>query len=186
MEKCSFTPLSIPDVIQAIPRRFGDHRGYFFESYALELFQRGGVDAIFIQDNQSLSAAVGTIRGLHFQAPPSAQAKLVRVLAGAVFDVAVDIRRKSPTYGKWCAATLTAEGGEQLYIPHGFAHGFCTLEPGTVVAYKVDRYYDPATDAGILWDSLTLGIEWPLGSAEPTLSGKDVTLPAFDKLESPF
>ncbi|MBM3608831.1 MAG: dTDP-4-keto-6-deoxy-D-glucose epimerase, partial [Alphaproteobacteria bacterium] len=124
--------------------------------------------------------------GLHFQVPPKPQAKLVRVLAGAIFDVAVDIRRSSPTYGRWCGATLTAEGGEQLYVPRGFAHAFCTLEPGTLVAYKVDGYYAPDCDAGLIWNDPGIAIVWPEQASAPVISDKDAKLPRFRDFQSPF
>ena len=143
--------LSIADVIVVRVRKFADSRGHFLETFRKADFAEMGVDCEFVQDNQAFSAQTGTIRGLHFQVPPHAQAKLVRVLRGAVYDAAVDLRRGSPTYGKWCGARLTADGGEQIFVPRGFAHGYCTLEPDTVVAYKVDSYYAPQSEAGIIW-----------------------------------
>ena len=128
----------------------------------------------------------GTVRGLHFQAPPQAQAKLVHVLRGSVFDVAVDLRRGSPTYGKWCGATLTAAGGEQLFVPHGFAHGYCTLEKDAVVAYKVDGYYAPDLEGGIRWDDAEIGVAWPVAMGRAIVSEKDGRLPVFAALKSPF
>src|SRR5262249_36022010 len=145
-----------------------------------------GVSAKFVQDNQSLSARPGTVRGLHFQAPPYAQAKLVRVLQGAVFDVAVDLRIGSTSYGKWCGINLTAAKPEQLYIPAGFAHGFLTLEPDTVVAYKVDAPYAPRCDFGIRWNDPAIGIDWPVDPTDAILSDKDAALPLLDSLRSPF
>ena len=139
-----------------------------------------------MQDNQSLSASRGTIRGLHFQALPEPQAKLVRVLKGAIFDVAVDIRRGSPSYGRWCSARLTADGGEQMFVPRGFAHGFCTLEPDTEVAYKVDGYYSPSCDAGLAWDDPEIGIDWPVSPIGAILSERDRKLPRLSDLVSPF
>lgn len=186
MDNFRFEPLTIPEVIKIIPRKVGDHRGYFMEAYAAKIYQANGVAACFVQDNQSLSGPQGVIRGLHFQAPPSAQAKLVRVLAGSVFDVAVDIRKGSPHYGRWCAATLTADGAEQMYVPQGFAHGFCTLEANTIVAYKVDHYYDPAAESGVFWNSPALDIDWRLGGQRPTISDKDGHLPDFSVFQSPF
>ena len=149
--------LSIPDVRLFTPRRFGDHRGWFTETWS-----RRTLDIAFCQDNMSLSAEVGTIRGLHFQQPPHAQAKLVMVLKGAILDVAVDIRRASPTFGRHVAVELSAAAGNQLLIPRGFAHGFCTLEPGTQVLYKVDDFYAPESDAGIFWADPDLAINWPV------------------------
>ncbi len=133
-----------------------------------------------------MSARKGTIRGLHFQVPPEPQAKLVRVLKGAIFDVAVDLRQGSQTYGQWCAATLTAEGAEQLFIPRGFAHGFCTLEADTEIAYKVDGFYAPTCDAGLRWNDPDIGIAWPIGQADAMLSEKDAKLPGFAGFTSPF
>lgn len=186
MDKFRFEPMAIPGVIKIIPHKAGDHRGYFMEAYAARTYQANGVTACFVQDNQSLSGPQGVIRGLHFQAPPSAQAKLVRVLAGSIFDVAVDIRKGSPHYGRWCATTLTAEGAEQMYVPRGFAHGFCTLEADTIVTYKVDDYYDPAAESGVFWNSPALGIDWRLGDTRPIISDKDRNLPDFSDFQSPF
>lgn len=185
MAKFTFERLAIADVVAITPTRFGDNRGYFVETYSAPVFAEAGITATFVQDNQSLSAKAGTLRGLHFQSPPMAQAKLVRVLAGSVFDVVVDIRTGSPTYGQWCSATLTAEGGEQLFIPRGFAHGFCTLEPDTVFSYKVDNVYAVASEGGIAWDDPALAIPWPEGLT-PVVSEKDRTLPAFTGFKSPF
>lgn len=181
----AFTRLAIPDVILVTPVRFGDDRGYFSETYKASAFRAFGLDPVFVQDNESLSRPVGTIRGLHFQRPPNAQAKLVRAVSGAVFDVAVDIRKGSPTFGRWVGATLTGAGGEQLYVPHGFAHGFCTLEPDTIVAYKVDAPYSMRDDAGILWNDPALGITWPL-DGPPLLSGKDQMQPRLADCDSLF
>lgn len=181
-----FKPLVLPDVILATPKRHGDARGYFCETYVAPLYAANGIAAAFVQDNESLSALAGTVRGLHLQAPPFAQAKLVRVLSGAIFDVAVDVRKGSPTYGQWVGARLTAEGGEQLYIPHGFAHGFCTLAPATRVAYKVDAVYDRASERGILWSDPDLAIDWTIGHGEKILSDKDRILPCLKDFDSPF
>ena len=177
---------SIPDVLLITPRRFGDQRGFFMETFSAEAFKAFGIDCEFVQDNHSLSASTGTIRGLHFQKPPHAQAKLVRVVRGSVFDVAVDLRRSSPTYGQWCGATLTAERGEQYFVPRGFAHAFCTLEPDTEFVYKVDGYYAPSSDAGLRFDDPDLAITWPVDSAHVTVSDKDAKLPAFRDFVSPF
>jgi dTDP-4-dehydrorhamnose 3,5-epimerase len=154
------------------PRRFGDHRGFFAETYSRRVYAEMGIDDEFVQDNHSLSAAVGTVRGLHFQAPPHAQAKLVRCGRGAIFDVAVDIRRGSPTYGRWAGYTLSAENGAQLYIPVGFAHGFATLEPDREIIYKCSDYYAPETEGALRWDDPDIGIKWPLTGA-PIISKKD-------------
>lgn len=180
-----FTKLALPDVVLATPPRFGDDRGYFCQTYVKPLYAANGIAADFLQDNESLSATPGTVRGLHMQAPPFAQAKLVRVLSGAIFDVAVDVRKGSPTYGRWVGARLTAEGGEQLYVPRGFAHGFCTLAPDTRVAYKVDAIYDRASERGIRFDDPDLAIDW--GAAGPAiLSDKDRILPRLAEFDSPF
>jgi dTDP-4-dehydrorhamnose 3,5-epimerase len=167
------------------PERFADERGYFIETFNARSYAEAGVDTAFVQDNQSLSRETGTIRGLHFQCPPAAQAKLVRVLRGSIFDVAVDLRRESRSYGRWCSATLTEEG-EQLFIPRGFAHGFCTLEPDTEVAYKVDNFYAPSSDGGLRWDDPDLAIEWPVRPADAVISKKDADLPFFKSFVSPF
>jgi dTDP-4-dehydrorhamnose 3,5-epimerase len=186
MDNFSATRLAISDVILIQPRNFTDHRGYFMETFSRNSFVRLGIDGEFVQDNQSLSLRRGTVRGLHFQLPPHPQAKLVRVVNGAIFDVAVDLRLGSPTFARWCAATLTAEKADQLFIPRGFAHGFCTLEPNTEVAYKVDDYYAPELDAGLIWNDPDIGIGWPIRTEEATLSDKDARLPRLAAFESPF
>ncbi len=173
--------LAIPDVRLLKPRRFGDSRGWFAETWS-----RRSLDVAFCQDNMSRSAEVGTVRGLHFQKPPHAQAKLVMVLKGRILDVAVDIRRASPTFGRHVAVELSAEEGNQLFIPRGFAHGFCTLEPGTEVMYKVDDFYAPETDAGIFWADPDLAINWPVRVDQAHLSPKDLGLPRLKDIESPF
>ncbi len=170
-------PLALPEVLLVTPPRFADARGYFTETWTRSKFVAAGIAATFVQDNQSLSTARGTIRGLHFQLAPAPQAKLVRAITGAVFDVAVDLRHGSLTYGRWCGATLTAEGGEQLFIPRGFAHGFCTLVPDTLVAYKVDGVYDRGAEAGLRWDDPDLAIRWPIETHEVKVSDKDAVLP---------
>jgi len=182
----TFTRLAIADVVLVQPVRHGDDRGYFCETYKKPQFDAFGLDIAFVQDNESLSREVGVVRGLHFQTPPMAQAKLVRAVRGAIFDVAVDIRKGSPSYGRWVAATLTAEKGEQLLVPHGFAHGFCTLEPDTIVAYKVDAPYSPPHDAGIRWDDPDLAIDWPLAAGAAILSGKDRVASLLRDYASPF
>jgi dTDP-4-dehydrorhamnose 3,5-epimerase len=179
-------PTAIPDVVLLAPRRFGDNRGWFTETYSTRAFAPAIGDVVFVQDNQAFSAQRGTLRGLHFQSPPEPQAKLIRVLRGSIFDVAVDIRTGSPTYGQWVGETLTAEGGEQLFVPRGFAHGYCTLEPDTEVAYKVDGFYAPSCDGGLIWNDPTIGITWPIGAGEAVLSSKDTVLPAFAGFTSPF
>lgn len=168
------------------PRRFGDDRGWFFESYNAARYAEAGVPDVFVQDNHSFSARAGTLRGLHFQAAPQAQAKLVRCSAGAIWDVAVDVRQGSPTRGCWVGARLSAESGEQLYVPVGFAHGFVTLTEGAQVLYKASALYAPASEGAIRWDDPDLAIEWPLGGAEPTLSAKDAAAPPFSAMVTSF
>ena len=177
--------LSIPDVKLIKTPRFSDARGYFCETFQRADFAEQGLDYDFLQDNQSSSNRPGTIRGLHFQRPPFAQTKLVRVLRGRIFDVAVDLRRSSPSFGRHIAMELSSEANEQLLIPVGFAHGFCTLEPDTVVFYKVDQVYSAAHDGGFNWADSGLGIEWPVAAPEAILSEKDRRLPMLDDL-APF
>lgn len=173
------TKLGLPGVLLITPKRFGDERGFFSETYNRKAFAAAtGVDLEFVQDNHSLSKDTGTLRGLHFQVAPYSQAKLVRVVRGSIFDVAVDIRKSSPTFGKWVAATLTASKGEQIFVPAGYAHGFCTLEPDTEVLYKVSHYYSPQHELGIRWDDPDLSIAWPLKS-EPLMSVKDGKNPSL-------
>ena len=186
MSNFTFAPLAIPGPVLVRPRRFGDDRGYFMETYSRELFAAAGIAPDFVQDNQSLSAQAGTVRGLHYQRAPAAQAKLVRVLKGAIFDVAVDLRRGSPHYGRWCGVRLSADGAEQLFVPRGFAHGFCTLEPGTEVAYKVDAPYAPQSEGGLFWADPALAIDWPVVAGATTISEKDAKLPGFAGFASPF
>ncbi|MEO1719161.1 MAG: dTDP-4-dehydrorhamnose 3,5-epimerase [Pseudomonadota bacterium] len=176
----------VPGVIQLTPKRFGDHRGYFSETFNAKLAAEARITDAFVQDNQSLSAKRGTIRGLHFQRPPHAQGKLVRVLNGAVLDVAVDIRHGSPTFGQHVAAELTADKGEQLWVPAGFAHAFCTLTPDATVFYKVTDYYAPQSDDGIKWDDPDLGIDWPIAPGEAVISEKDEKLPKLADSEVAF
>jgi dTDP-4-dehydrorhamnose 3,5-epimerase len=178
--------LDLPGLIWLRPRVFEDARGSFAETYNEKTFAAAGISATFVQDNQSVSARRGTIRGLHFQLPPAAQAKLVRVLHGSVYDVVVDLRVGSPAYGRWKGETLTADGGEQLFVPRGFAHAFCTLEPDTIVAYKVDALYAPASDSGLIWNDPTLAIDWPIAPGEVVLSDKDLKLDRFADFVSPF
>ena len=177
--------LAIPDVKLIRTPRFSHARGYFCETFQRADFAAQGLDKDFLQDNQSSSDRSGTVRGLHFQRPPFAQTKLVRVLRGSIFDVAVDLRRSSPSFGRHVAIKLSSEGNEQLLIPAGFAHGFCTLEPDTVVFYKVDQVYSAAHDSGVNWADPELGIEWPIAAAEAILSEKDRRLPMLDDL-APF
>lgn len=177
---------SIPGVLFLVPRFFNDARGYFVETYNARDAREAGLTAEFVQDNQALSLRRGTVRALHFQVPPNVQAKLVRVLRGSIYDVALDLRAGSPSYGRWVAATLTAQGGEQLFVPRGFAHGYCTLEDNTEVAYKVDAYYAPDCERGLAWDDPTLNIGWPVSPADTVLSDKDRRLPRFADFASPF
>lgn len=177
---------AIADVKLLQTKRFGDHRGFFCELYQAERARAAGVDATFIQDNYSFSADQGTLRGLHFQSPPFAQSKLVCVLQGALFDVAVDLRRSSPTFGQHVSVELSATNGLQLFVPQGFAHGFVTLEPNTHVIYKVDQFYAPDNDHGCMWNDPDLGISWPFSSENVILSGKDKVQPCFADLPSYF
>jgi dTDP-4-dehydrorhamnose 3,5-epimerase len=180
------TATALPDIKLIQPARHGDARGYFSETYRVDVLREHGIDIDFVQDNQAFSAAVNVLRGLHFQLPPAAQAKLVRVSRGAILDVAVDIRWGSPTYGKHIAVRLTAEEGNQLLVPEGFAHGYRTLVPDTEVIYKVNRYYSPQHDRGLRWNDPALGIDWGLGSSEPVLSAKDHTQPLLADLPRSF
>ncbi|WP_237476989.1 dTDP-4-dehydrorhamnose 3,5-epimerase [Lichenibacterium dinghuense] len=181
------TRLAIPDVVLLRPKRHGDARGYFVESFNARSFEAAtGLSPVFVQDNEALSVEVGTVRGLHFQRHPTAQGKLVRAIKGAIFDVAVDIRTGSPTFGRHVSATLTAEAGEQLWVPPGFAHGYCTTLPDSVIAYKVTDFYSAADDGGIAWDDPALGIEWPLASGAALLSDKDRRQPKLADLPATF
>ncbi|MFJ5713979.1 dTDP-4-dehydrorhamnose 3,5-epimerase [Neobacillus sp. NPDC093127] len=161
-----------------------DNRGYFMESYNKSSLEQIGINIDFIQDNQSLSKKAGVIRGLHYQLSPKAQTKLVRVCSGAIWDVIVDIRQNSLTFGQWIGVILSEENKRQVLIPKGFAHGFCTLVPNTNVFYKVDEYYAPEHDRGIVWDDPEIGIDWPISS--PILSAKDSKLPLFKNAELNF
>jgi dTDP-4-dehydrorhamnose 3,5-epimerase len=178
--------LEIPDVKLIRTQRFSDARGNFCETFQRADFAAQGLACDFVQDNQSNSDRSGTIRGLHFQRPPFAQAKLIRVLRGSILDVAVDLRRSSPSFERHVASELSSEGNEQLLVPAGFAHGFCTLEPDTVVFYKVDQVYSAAHDGGVNWADSKLGIEWPVAAAEAILSDKDSGLPMLADLNSIF
>lgn len=173
------------ELLLIVPKRHGDTRGFFAETYSRRVYKEYGILDDFVQDNHSISQEVETIRGLHFQVPPNAQAKLVRCGRGAIFDVAVDIRLGSPTYGKWQGYTLTAENGHQLYIPVGFAHGFVTLEPDSEIVYKCSDYYTPKLERSISWNDPEIKIEWPIFS-NPILSEKDVVAPMFKDTENPF
>lgn len=178
--------LDIPEVVLLKPRRFGDDRGFFVETYNQRQLAAAGIDTVFVQDNMSYSAAVGTLRGLHYQRPPQAQAKLVSVLSGRILDVAVDVRRGSPTFGRHVKAELTADNGWQLYVPAGFLHGFVTLEPDTRVAYKVSDFYAPECDGAVRWDDPALAIDWAVGPDGAHLSPKDAAAPAFADFDTPF
>lgn len=171
--------LDIPDVKLIVPPKFGDERGFFSETYNQQRFLDHGIDMTFVQDNHSLSADVGVLRGLHFQKPPFAQDKLVRVLKGRILDVAVDLRRNSPTFGQHVSAELSAENWTQILVPIGFAHGFVTLEPNTEVTYKVSAPYAPDHEDGIMWNDPDLGIDWPIDENQVQLSAKDKVLPGF-------
>jgi dTDP-4-dehydrorhamnose 3,5-epimerase len=178
--------LAIADVKLLTPVRYRDERGFFQETWNRRVFEAAGLPADFVQDNHASSRRRGTLRGLHFQSPPRAQDKLVRVARGAVLDVAVDLRRASPTYGRHVAAVLSAENGAQLWVPKGFAHGYVTLEPDTEVVYKVTDFYSPADDRGIAWDDPALGIDWRVPAGEVSLSEKDRRLPPFAELPAYF
>ncbi len=168
------------------PKRFGDHRGFFSEVYSRKAWAEAGLDDDFVQDNHSYSAEVGVIRGLHFQLAPFAQAKLVRVARGCILDVAVDLRRGSPSFGRHVAVELSAENWRQLLVPVGFAHGFCTLEPDTEVLYKVTQVYSPAHDRGLAFDDPALGIDWGVDPAKAVLSDKDRRHPRLSELGPQF
>jgi len=171
-------------VVIVEPDVFGDHRGFFMESYTKNKFEEIGIEYDFVQDNHSLSSKAGTLRGLHYQTNPMSVTKLVRALRGSILDVVVDIRIGSPTYGKWVSAILTAENKRQILVPRGFAHGICTLSPNTEIAYKVDQYYSPEHDKGILWNDPVIGIEWPF--SDPILSEKDSNQPLLAEAENNF
>ena len=172
-------------ILLITPRRLSDQRGFFAETYSRQKYAELGIGVEFVQDNHSLSRDVGTLRGLHFQAPPHAHGKLVRCERGAIFDVAVDIRRGSPTSGQSEGYELSAENGHQPYVPIGFAHGFVTLEPDSEIVYKCSDYYAPETEGALQWDDPDIGIEWPL-KGNPTLSEKDALAPLLKDFESPF
>ena len=178
--------LAIADVKVLIPRKFGDQRGFFSEVYSRRALLEAGIDIDFVQDNHSSSARRGTVRGLHFQTPPRAQAKLVRAARGSAFDVAVDLRRGSPTYGRHVSVVLSADAWNQILIPAGFAHGFMTLAPDTEIVYKVSDYHAPEHDRGLRWNDAGLGIRWPLPEREAVLSEKDRGHPGFAEFSTPF
>ena len=178
--------LEIPDVKIIKPKKHGDHRGFFSETYNKKALAEAGIDLDFVQDNHSLSGEAGTLRGLHFQTPPFAQDKLVRVVKGAILDVAVDLRKGSPTFGKYVAAEISAEEWNQILVPIGFAHGFITLTPDVEAIYKVTNYYAPDCDKGLLWSDPALGIDWPAPEGGPILSDKDKVQPLLAEIDSPF
>ncbi|MBB3957781.1 dTDP-4-dehydrorhamnose 3,5-epimerase [Novosphingobium sediminicola] len=182
----NFRLFDISGPVEVVPRKLGDERGYFTELFREDRFAEYAGGSDFVQENQSLSSKVGTIRGLHFQSEPMAQGKLVRCVAGAIFDVAVDIRHGSPTFGKWIAVELTPDACNQLWVPPGFAHGFCTLKPDTVVCYKVTSYYSAECDKGTRWDDPAIGIVWPDVADDSTLSGKDAIQPLLADLPEYF
>jgi dTDP-4-dehydrorhamnose 3,5-epimerase len=175
-------PLDIPGVVLIEPRIFGDHRGYFFESYRRDRLAEHGIDVEFVQDNMS-SSTRGVLRGLHYQLAPHAQGKLVRVVRGEVFDVAVDIRRGSPTFGRWVGQVLSSENKRSMYVPPGFAHGFCVLSEVAEFHYKCTGYYARDFERGIIWNDPVLAIEWPIGPGEALLSEKDAANPVLAEAE---
>lgn len=180
-----FTKTAIPEVVIIEPKVFGDHRGYFFESFNQKEFEENIGKINFVQDNESKSS-FGVLRGLHFQKPPYTQAKLVRCVKGKVLDVAVDIRKKSPTYGKHVVVELSEENKRQLFVPRGFAHGFVVVSDEAIFSYKVDNVYAPECDSGIIWNDSKLNINWNISESEVRLSEKDQKLPMLEELENPF
>jgi len=178
----SVHPTALSDVLVVSTAWFGDERGAFSETYQHDRFVQAGISPVFIQDNHASSRRAGTLRGLHFQTPPAAQAKLIRVTRGAIYDVAVDIRPGSPTYGKWIGVELSADNRLQCFIPAGFAHGYLTLEDDTDVLYKVDAAYAPATEGGLLWNDPAIGIDWPTLEAGLTIAPRDAALPPLSAL----
>ncbi|MDI6778366.1 MAG: dTDP-4-dehydrorhamnose 3,5-epimerase [Patescibacteria group bacterium] len=179
-----FIETSLKGAYLVKPKVFRDERGFFLECWNEKAFVEKGIDAKFVQDNHSLSSKYGVLRGLHFQLPPNAQAKLARVTRGKVYDVIVDLRKDSPTYGKWEGFELSGDNFEMLFIPRGFAHAYCTLEDNTEFVYKVDNFYAPESDSGIIWNDPTLNINWPI--KDPILSEKDSKLQFFKSFNSPF
>lgn len=177
---------NIPDVKILTPRKFGDARGFFSETYNRQTLAAAGLHLDFVQDNMAYSRDRGVVRGLHFQVPPFAQDKLVRVARGAILDVAVDIRKGSPTFGRHVSVVISAEKWNQILVPIGFAHGYCTLEPDTEVQYKVTNFYSPAHERGVLWNDPALRIEWPVAPGEALLSDKDVRNPCLSALSDFF
>ncbi|WP_088548209.1 dTDP-4-dehydrorhamnose 3,5-epimerase [Paenibacillus aquistagni] len=178
------SPLKLDGAVILEPVVHGDHRGFFMESYNEQVMEQLGIKYDFIQDNQSLSTEPGVLRGLHYQLNPKAQTKLIRVLTGAIYDVILDIRKSSPNFGQWIGVILSEYNKRQLLVPKGFAHGFCTLTPNTQVLYKVDEYYSPENDHGIIWNDPALDIDWPI--SEPLLSDKDRKHPTLANAELNF
>lgn len=179
-----FQKTSLSGVWLIQPQVFKDNRGFFLESFSKKKFEAAGIDAQFVQDNHSMSVEKGVLRGLHFQKPPHTQAKLVRVVRGSVFDVVVDLRKNSDTFGKWESFKLGTDNFQMLFVPRGFAHGFCTLDENTEFLYKTDNFYEPESEQGIIWNDETLNIKWPINN--PILSDKDKLLPIFSGINSPF
>ena len=179
-------PTEIPDVKILLPKQFKDHRGFFSEVYSTKLLQDAGIAAPFVQDNHSLSVEKGVLRGLHYQVAPMAQDKLIRVVRGAILDVAVDVRRGSPTFGRHVTALVSAENWRQIFVPVGFAHGFVTLEPNTEVLYKVSAFYSPQHERGVRWNDPALGIDWGITEAQAILSDRDRRHPALRDAQDLF
>lgn len=177
---------SFPEVKILLPAKHADERGFFSETYSRRTLAAAGIDLDFVQDNQAFSARRNTIRGLHFQIPPFAQDKIIRVLRGSIFDVVVDVRRRSPTFGRFEAFVLNAADWAQLLIPVGFAHGLCTLEPETEILYKVSNFYSPTHDKGVRWNDPEIGIEWPVAPEEALVSPKDRELPLLSTVPNYF
>lgn len=177
---------AIPEVKEIRPVRHSDPRGFFSEIFREDVLRRHGIDVAFVQENLSLSVDRGIVRGLHFQVPPAGQTKLVRVGTGSIFDVVVDIRQGSPTYGEHVAVVLSAREGNQLFVPEGFAHGFCTLEPNTEVVYRVNGYYSAEHDRGLAWNDPALGIAWPVTGEDALLSERDRRQPVLRELPAHF
>jgi dTDP-4-dehydrorhamnose 3,5-epimerase len=175
-------PLALPDVLLITPRKFGDERGFFSETYRKEALAAHGFDKVFVQDNHSMSAKRGVLRGLHFQRPPHMQDKLVRVTRGAVYDVAVDIRIGSPTWGQWAGAELSADNWRQILVPAGFAHGFVTLTEHAEVLYKVTDYYSPDDEGGLIWNDPAVGVDWPIGAGDVSTNARDGAWPVLAEL----
>ena len=178
------TKLGLDGVLVVTPERISDARGFFMETFRASTFSDLRIDAEFVQENQAFSQSAGTVRGLHFQKPPFAQAKLVTALRGSIFDVAVDLRPHSSTFGRWVGATLTETTANQMYIPRGFAHGYCSLQDATLVSYKCDAYYAPGSEGGVLFSDPLIGITWPVSVEQAILSDKDRALPLLSSIRT--